>query len=156
MIGRGRRIAGLVMLLGVVAAGCAPSKPQASSSTEAPGPTPRTITVSAPDSTVLLHLQDTLVFKPSLELMAPGLRWNLMAFPEEVLELTSAPGRYPFVFRPRNPGVGTIRATVGPPCEGPGPMAEGPQCPVAGAGSAAAGMPIRVVAVTVKVFAQGA
>jgi hypothetical protein len=73
-----------------------------------------------------------------------------------VLELTSKPGTYPFVFRPRSPGEGTIRATVGPPCGGPpGPMAAGPQCPVAGAGSAAAGMPIRVVAVTVKVFAQG-
>ena len=142
-------------LMGLLASGCAGR--QSASATGGGNPlSPKVITVTAPDSTVLLHMGDTLVFRPSLELMMPGLKWNLVSIPQE-LELTSKPGAYPFVFTARKPGVGTLQASVGPPCGSLGPATEGVPCPVAGAGSgSSAGMPIRQITITVKVYAQGA
>ena len=149
-----RLVLGL-MILSLSAAGCAGLQ-KASSGSSAPPSASRTITASVPNSTVLLHLGDTLVFQPSLELMPPGMKWNLLAVPPQ-LKLTSKPGNFPFTFSVVHSGIGKLQAAVGPPCGGtPGPVA-GISCPVAGGGnvSGGAGMPIRVVTITVKVYAQG-
>ena len=145
-----------LMILSLGAAGCAGLQKASSGSSASPSAS-RTIMASVPNSTVLLHLGDTLVFRPSLELMPPGMKWNLLAVPEQ-LKLTSKPGVFPFTFSAVHSGVGKLQAAVGPPCgDTPGPVAAGISCPVAGAGnvSGGAGMPIRVVTITVKVYAQG-
>jgi hypothetical protein len=155
---RARLIGGL-LVLGLVATGCAGLHKSASATSGGNPLSPKTITVSAPNATALLHLGDTLVFRPSLELMPPGLRWNLVSFPQGMLTLDSKPGTFPFEFTATHSGVGQVQATVGPPCGGkPGPVAAGVQCPVlgVGSGSAVTGMPVRMVAITVKVYAQGA
>ena len=87
--------------------------------------------------------------------MPPRLRWNLVSLPQQ-LKLTSKPGAWPFRFTAVHSGIGTLQATVGPPCGGPGPMVAGAQCPVVSTkDTAAAGMPARAVKITVKVYAQG-
>jgi hypothetical protein len=83
------------------------------------------------------------------------MEWNLLTVPEQ-LRLTSKPGVFPFTFSVVHSGVGRLQAVVGAPCGTPGPAVAGPKCPVAGAGgTSGAGMPIRVVTITVKVYAQG-
>jgi hypothetical protein len=157
--GAAMRRAGPVVVLGLwlLTSGCAGlSKPEAAGSSGANPLAPKTVTVTTDGQQALLHLGDTLVFRPTLELMSPGLRWNLVVLPLQ-LELTSKPGAWPFEFKAVHSGIGTLQATVGPPCGGGGPVAAGVQCPVAGAkDTTAAGMPVRAVTITVKVYAQGA
>ena len=150
------RMLGGIVLLGLLGSACAGLSRSPSAARGGTNPlAPKTVTVSTQGQQALLHLGDTLVFRPTLELMPPGLRWNLAVLPPQ-LELTSKPGAWPFEFKAVHSGIGTLQATVGPPCGGPGPVAAGVQCPVAGAKDTAAGIPVRAVTITVKVYAQGA
>jgi len=148
---------GGIVVSGLLASACAGLSNSPSAAGGSTNPlAPKTITVSTEGQQAMLHLGDTLVFRPTLELMPPGLRWNLVVLPPQ-LELMSKPGVWPFEFTAVHSGIGTLQATVGPPCGGPGPVAAGVQCPVAGAkDTTAAGMPVRAVTITVKVYAQGA
>src|SRR5947208_12912536 len=123
------RLLGAWAILGLLASGCAGLNKSASAGASSPNPlAPKTVTVSTQGQQAILHLGDTLVFRPSLELMPPRLRWNLVSLPQQ-LKLTSKPGAWPFRFTAVHSGIGTLQATVGPPCGGPGPMVAGAQCP---------------------------
>lgn len=149
-------LAGLIVL-GVAAPGCAGLDKQATTSSGTSSPNPKTVTASTPNSTVVLHQGDTLVFRPSLELMPPGMAWNLVTVPRQ-LRRTSKPGVFPFRFSVVHSGTGKLQVAVGRRCGAPpGPAVAGPNCPVQGEGqtSGATGMPMRLVTITVKVDAPG-
>src|SRR5205809_6304872 len=101
------RRAGLVILgLWLLTSGCAGlNKPGSAGSGTASPLAPKTVTVSTEGQQAVLHLGETLLFRPTLELMPPGLRWNLTVLPPQ-LELTSKPGAWPFEFQAVHPGTG--------------------------------------------------
>ena len=156
------RKVGLVFGIGLLllTAGCAGVAE--SPSEGSPGPTkgPATFTIGPQDSgaTITMHIGDQLVFAPDESTSTPGgLAWTLLRYPGN-LALTSDGKHVPFRFVARQGGTGKLEVTFGPLCGSPGPLtANGLPCPVLGPGDSQspAGIPVRLVSITVQVYGQG-
>jgi len=93
-----------ILVLGLMATGCAGLRKEASAGNGGSPLAPKTITASVPNSTVLLHLGDTLVFRPFPDKMPPGMQWNLLVIPKQ-LKLKSKTGVLPFTFSVVHSGI---------------------------------------------------
>jgi hypothetical protein len=105
--------------------------------------------------TVVLGAGDTLMFiVPS---PPPGrLSWRILSYPKNLIDLISGSAKPPFRFRALHAGTGDLRLTAGPPCGGPGPLAEGDQqCPVAGAMEGPPSISSRFLVFHLKILPRG-
>ena len=85
------------------------------------------------------------------------LAWTVPRYPGN-LAITSDGKHVPFRFLARQGGTGKLEFTFGPLCGSPGPLAaNGLPCPVLGPGGSRspAGIPVRLVSITVQVYGQG-
>jgi hypothetical protein len=127
----------------------------AGTSTAGPGGPSRTVTIGPGEAgkTITLRVGDTLIFSVPGASRSMARAWHILAYPKELISLTSRSSTPPFLFRARSTGIGELRLTFGPRCGGPGPLAAGDQaCPVSDAAGGPPGFASRLITFPLKVL----